>query len=82
MQTENKFYLGNIDWSTMFNSLPQNALFIIPNRDLIKVQNSLSDHNKNHQDNLILNQIYKISKKYTEQEEFYLVTFDRPITIK
>lgn len=76
MQADNKYYLGNIEWSVLFNNPPSNALFIIPNQDLIRAQNSLNDYNKNHQDKINFNQIDKVSKKYTEQEEFYLVTFD------
>ena len=76
MQTENKYYLGNIEWSILFNNLPINSLFVIPSRDLIRVQNSLQEYNKNHSQKINFNQIDKINKKYTEQEEFYLVNFD------
>ncbi|MDD2482712.1 MAG: glycosyltransferase family 39 protein [Candidatus Shapirobacteria bacterium] len=76
MQTENKYYLGNIEWSILFNNLPSNSLFVIPDRDLIKVQNSLHNYNKKHSTKIKFNQIDKVNKKYTEQEEFYLVNFD------
>ena len=76
MQTENKYYLGNIEWSSMFNTLPKNSLFVIPERELIKIKTSLDDYNKNHKTKINFNQIDQIEKKYTEQEQFYLITFN------
>lgn len=75
MQTENKYYLGLVEWPIMFNNLPSNTLFVVPGKELIKIQSSLDEYNKNHQIKISLNQIDKITKKYTEQEEFYLITF-------
>lgn len=77
MQTENKYYFGNIEWSILFNNLSPNTLFVIPEKELIKVKNSLDDYNKNHTTKINLDQIDKITKKYTEQEELYLITFNK-----
>jgi len=77
MQTENKYYLGNIEWSIMFHSLPQNSVFVVPERDILKIKNTVDDYNKNNNDNKInLNKIDQVIKKYTEQEELYLITFN------
>ena len=77
MQTENKYYLGNIEWSDMFNNLPKNSLFIIPERELIKIKTNLEDYNNNHKNKVNLNQIDQIEKKYIEQEKIYLITFNQ-----
>lgn len=76
MQTENKYYLGNIEWSNMFNTLPKNSLFVVPEKELIKIKTSLEDYNKNHQTKINLQQLDQVEKKYTEQEQFYLITFN------
>jgi len=76
MQTENRYYLGNIEWSIMFNNLPKNSLFVIPERELIKIKTNLEDYNKNHQTKINLQQLDQVEKKYTEQEQFYLITFN------
>lgn len=75
-QIENKYHLGNIEWSVMFNNLPINTLFVVPQEDLIRVKNSLEEYNKNHQIKINLIQIDQTEKKYVEQEKFYLITFD------
>lgn len=74
MQAENKYYLGNIEWSIIFNNLPNNTLFVIPERELTKVKLNLEDYNKNHQTKINLNQIDQVEKRYTEQEKLYLIT--------
>ena len=61
----------------MFNNFPKDSLFVVPELELIKIKNSLEDYNKNHSDKINLTQVDKISKKYTEQEEFYLITFNQ-----
>jgi hypothetical protein len=76
MQTENKYYLGNIEWSNMFNTLSRNSLFVVPERELIKIKTSLEDYNKSHQTKINLQQLDQVEKKYTEQEQFYLITFN------
>jgi len=77
MQAENKYYLGNIEWSVIFNSLPSNTLFVIPERELVKIKTILEDYNKNNKEKISLNQLDRVEKKYTEQEEIYLITFTK-----
>lgn len=76
MQTENKYYLGNIEWPVIFSNLPLNTLFVVPGKEFITIKNSLDDYNKNHSIKINFNQVDKVDKKYTEQEEFYLITFN------
>lgn len=77
MQTENKYYLGNIEWSIIFNNIPTNTLFIVPERELVKIKTNLEDYNNNHKAKINLNQIDQIEKKYIEQEKIYLITFNQ-----
>lgn len=66
IQTEDKFYLGNIEWSPLLASKPDpKNLYIITQKDLLTLQNLKAN----------ITQIKKIDKKYTEQEAFYLITF-------
>ena len=74
MQTENKFYIGNMQWSILFNNLPSNILFIVPKLEFIKIEDSLKSYNNNHSNKINLTQIDQVDKKYTEQEEIYLIT--------
>lgn len=77
MQAENKFYIGNLEWSILFTkNLPSDILFIVPSKETIRIQSSLDEYNKSHPKTIHMNQLNKISKIYTEQEEFYLLTFD------
>lgn len=77
MQAEDKFYLGNIEWSVMFTKNPaENILYVVPQKDMIKIKNSLDEYNKSHPKQIHLNQINKFEKRYTEQEEFYFLTFN------
>ena len=77
MQAENKFYLGNIEWSVMFTKNPSNKdLFIVPEKDMIRIKSNLDEYNKSHSKHLYLNQVNKFDKKYSEQETFYFVTFN------
>lgn len=76
MQTEDKYYLGNIEWSALFNDLPKDTLFVVPDRELIRINNSLNDYNRNSSNKINLTQIDKVDKKYTEQEELYLIIFN------
>lgn len=75
MQTENKYYLGNIEWPILFNNLPSNSLFVVPKRELLKIEININEHNKNNKTKIELIQIDKVNKKYIEQEEFYLIKF-------
>ena len=77
MQTENKYYIGSIEWSVILNNYPIDTLFVVPERELIKIKISLEDYNKGHQIKINLNQIDKVDKKYTEQEQIYLITFSQ-----
>ena len=77
MQAENKFYLGNIEWSVMFTKNPTpNTLYVVPQKDMIKIKNSLNEYNKSHPKQIHMNQINKFEKRYTEQEVFYFLTFN------
>lgn len=77
MQAENKFYLGNIEWSTMFNKDPvKNYLFVVSEKDMDKIKNNLNEYNKSHSKYLYMHQTEKFSKKYTEQEVFYFLIFN------
>lgn len=75
MQANNKYYLGFIEWSVIFNQLPDDSLFIFPSKELLKIENYLNEHNKNHPNKISLQKIDQVTKKYTEQEEFYIVKF-------
>lgn len=77
MQTENRFYVGNMQWSILFNNLPSNVLYVVPKLELIKIKDSIKSYNNNHSDKINLNQIDQVNKKYTEQEEIYLVTLTK-----
>lgn len=76
MQTEDKYYLGNIEWSILFNNLPRDTLFVIPEKELIKLKVNLDDHNKSNSNKIEIIEIDKIDKKYTEQEKIYLIVFN------
>ena len=76
MQTENKYYIGHMEWSVMFNNIPTNSIFVVPKIELIRLKLSLEDYNKNHQTKINLQQLDQVEKKYTEQEQFYLITFN------
>ena len=75
MQTENKYYLGEIKWPILFKNISENILYVIPDRELPKIKSSLDEYNKNNKTKINFTQIDKVDKKYTEQEEFYLITF-------
>ena len=75
MQADNKYYLGNIEWSILFNQLPSESLFVVPSKELSRIQSSLQEYNNNHTNKINLQEIFHISKQYTEQEEFYLISF-------
>lgn len=75
MQAENKYYIGNIEWSVLFENVPKETLFVVPEKEMIRIKNSLDDYNKNNSNNIVFNQIDKVEKKYTEQEELYLIVF-------
>lgn len=77
LQAENKYYLGHIEWSAMFNNPITNALFVVPEKDLIRAKNSLEEYNKTHPIKINLNQIDQVNQKYTEQEKLYLITFTK-----
>ncbi len=77
MQAENKYYLGTIEWSNMLSNIPNNSLFVIPEKELIRIKNSLEDYNKNHQTKISFEQIDQVEKKYTEQEKIYLINFNQ-----
>lgn len=75
-QVDNKYYLGNIEWSPLFVSKPsEKYLFIVPEKDIVAMENSLNEYNKSSKKRINLNLIKKIDKKYTEQESFYLLNF-------
>ena len=77
MQAENKFYLGNIEWSILFTKNPEsNTLFVVPQKDMIRIKDELDQYNKSHSKQLHMNQINKFDKYYTEQEIFYFLTFN------
>ena len=75
IQIENNYYLGTIEWAILFKNLPLNTLFVVPKRDLLSIKTSLDNHNKSNPNKISLSEIDKTIKKYTEQEEFYLITF-------
>jgi len=75
IKTENNYYLGQIEWPLLFRDLPSNSLFVISKKDLVRIKNSLDDHNRVNSNKVIFHQIDETIKKYTEQEEFYLITF-------
>ena len=75
IQTENNYYLGHIDWSLLFKNLPSSSLFVVSGKDLIQIKSSLDDHNRINLNKISFHQIDKLVKKYTEQEEFYFITF-------
>jgi hypothetical protein len=78
VQAENKYYIGHIEWTLFlnnFNNFPKNVLFVIPERDLIRINNNLNDYNRNKSVSIALKIIDKVDKKYTEQEELYLAIF-------
>lgn len=76
-QIENKYYLGHIEWSIMLNNLPTDTLYVVPEREIIKIKNSIEEYNKSHQTKINFNQIDQVEKKYTEQEIIYLITLDQ-----
>jgi len=76
-QIENKYYLGHIEWSIMLNNLPANTIYVVPEREIIKIKNSLEEYNKSHEIKINLNQINQVEKKYTEQEILYLITLNQ-----
>jgi len=76
MQTENKYYIGQIQWSIMFNDLLPNALFVVPKLEFIKIKDSVNSYNNNHQIKINISQLDQVEKRYTEQEEIYLITFN------
>jgi 4-amino-4-deoxy-L-arabinose transferase-like glycosyltransferase len=77
MQAENKFYLGNIEWSALLVSKPdKNNLYVVPEKDMVKIASAIEEYNISHSPKITLNQIKKINKQFTEQESFYLITFN------
>jgi 4-amino-4-deoxy-L-arabinose transferase-like glycosyltransferase len=77
IQADNKYYLGNIEWSVLFSNSPSNTLFVVPEKELTKIKTSLEDYNKNYKNKINLKQLDQVNKKYTEQEEIYLITFTK-----
>ncbi len=77
MQAENKYYIGNIEWSPLLDSQPSpKYLFVIPQKDIIRLKDSLDDYNKSHKNTISISKIDEVKKKYTEQENFYLLNFN------
>jgi len=77
MQTENKYYLGNVEWPLIFNDISNDILYVVPERELTKIKNSLEDYYEKNQVKLKLNILYQVEKKYTEQEVIYLINFTK-----
>lgn len=77
MQAENKYYLGFIEWSPLINSKPDtNDLFVVNSEDMIKIKNSIDTYNKANSKHVYLNINNSINKKFAEQEEFHLISFN------
>jgi 4-amino-4-deoxy-L-arabinose transferase-like glycosyltransferase len=74
MQADSKYYFGYIEWSKILNNLPENCLFVVPSKDLLKIKTILNDYNKTRDQDINLIEISKTTKKYTEQEEILLFT--------
>ncbi len=74
MQTDNKYYLGNIEWSILFSdkkNISNKYLYVIPQKEKVRIDDSLKVHS-----DINLNVIDQVTKKYTEQETFYLINFE------
>jgi len=75
MTAQDKYYFGNIEWSDMFNHLPNNTIFVVPQKELSRIEQSLKDYNQSHPTKINQSVIDKIDQQFTEQEKFYLITF-------
>jgi hypothetical protein len=76
-QIENKYYIGNIEWSILFNNIQSDTLYVVPEKEIIKIKNKIEEYNKSHQAKINFNQIDQVNKKYTEQETLYLITLNQ-----
>lgn len=74
MQTQNKYYLGHMEWSPLLKEIPPNSLFVVPELELIRLQLSIEDYNKSSPKPISLSTEYQIETKYSFQEKIYLVT--------
>lgn len=75
MTAKNKYYFGNIEWSEMFNRLPDDALFVVPQKELIRIEQSIKDYNQSHTNKINLSIVNQVDKHFTEQEKLFLITF-------
>ena len=75
MSTENKYYFGNIEWSIIFKNDIKQYLFVVPQKDMSRLESALNNHNQNTQTKIKSVLKYQTEKKYTEQEIIYLITF-------
>jgi len=75
MQSENKYYIGHMEWSFLLKTIPENSIFIVPELELIRAKLSVEDYNKNNLTSVSLNQIKEIKQKYSNQEKIYLINF-------
>ena len=77
MQAEDKFYLGNIEWPLLLASKPsKNNLYVVSKKDMLIIEKEITKYSKADPTEKLFYQIGKIDKKYTEQELFYLVSFN------
>ncbi|MDD2224589.1 MAG: glycosyltransferase family 39 protein [Candidatus Shapirobacteria bacterium] len=76
MQTENKYYLGHMEWSPLLKNIPPGSVFIVPELELIRLKLSIEDYNKNNTTSISLNQTDGVKQIYSNQEKIYLVNLN------
>jgi hypothetical protein len=76
MQTENKYYLGHMEWSPLLKNIPLNSVFVVPEIELIRLKLSIEDYNKNNTNSISLNQTDEVEQIYSNQEKIYSVTLN------